>query len=143
MHGARGERRKYCSGHTHTLACEINARATACWLGMCQSCNSTRICSLRFILSKNLQKFHSPHLVIGYLVRHSGNKKLSYRRGTARCVVSIEILPIELSYGVVCVILRLAVLVELRLVTDTYRHRETDRHRAWLVPRMHSIARQK
>jgi len=35
----------------------------------------------------------------------------------------------ELSYGVVCVILRLAVLAELRLVTDTYRHRETDRHR--------------
>ena len=31
-----------------------------------------------------------------------------------------------LSWGVVCVILRLAVLVELRLVTD----RRTDRHRA-------------
>ena len=46
-----------------------------------------------------------------------------------------------LSCGVVCVILRLAVLVELRLVTD----RQTDGHRAmaWLVPRMHSIARQK
>ena len=28
-----------------------------------------------------------------------------------------------LSYGAVCVILRLAVLVELRLVTDTDRHR--------------------
>ena len=36
-----------------------------------------------------------------------------------------------LSCGVVCVILRLAVLVELRLVTD----------RQTLVPRMHSIAR--
>jgi len=31
--------------------------------------------------------------------------------------------------GVVCVILRLAVLVELRLVTDRHRHRQTDRHR--------------
>jgi len=40
----------------------------------------------------------------------------------------------ELSCGV-CVILRLALLVEQRLVTD----RRTDRHR--LVPRMHSIAR--
>ena len=41
-----------------------------------------------------------------------------------------------LSCGVVCVILRLAVLVELRLVTD----RQTDTG-LWLVPRMHSIAR--
>ena len=41
-----------------------------------------------------------------------------------------------LSCGVVCVILRLAVLVELRLVTDT----DTG---PWLVPRMHSIARKK
>ena len=29
-----------------------------------------------------------------YKLRDSANKKLSYRRGTARCVVSIEILPI-------------------------------------------------
>ena len=42
----------------------------------------------------------------------------------------------ELSCGVICVILRLAVLVELRLVTD----RRTDTGQ-WLVPRMHSIAR--
>ena len=42
----------------------------------------------------------------------------------------------RLSCGVVCVILCLAVLVELRLVTDT----DTG---PWLVPRMHSIARQK
>ena len=41
-----------------------------------------------------------------------------------------------LSCGVVCVILRLSVLVELRLVTD----RQTDTG-PWLVPRMHSIAR--
>ena len=48
------------------------------------------------------------------------------------------------SCGVVCVILRFAVLVEHRLVSDG--HRQTDRHRQtdtgpWLVPRMHSIAR--
>ena len=50
------------------------------------------------------------------------------------------------SCGVVCVILRFAVLVEHRLVTD--RHRQTDRQTEtqtdtglWLVPRMHSIAR--
>ena len=40
-----------------------------------------------------------------------------------------------LSCGVVRVILRLAVLVELRLVTDG----QTDTG-PWLVPRMHSIA---
>jgi len=45
-----------------------------------------------------------------------------------------------LSCGVVCVILRLAVLVELRLVTDGQTDRQTDT-RPWLVPRMHSIAR--
>ena len=33
-----------------------------------------------------------------------------------------------LSCGVVCVILSLAVLVELRLVTDTDRQTDTDRH---------------
>jgi len=47
-----------------------------------------------------------------------------------------------LSCGVVCVILRLAFLVELRLVTDT--ETQTDRQTdtgPWLVPRMHSIAR--
>ena len=44
--------------------------------------------------------------------------------------------------GVVYVILRLAVLVELRLVTDgrTDGHRQTDTG-PWLVPRMHSIVR--
>jgi len=51
-----------------------------------------------------------------------------------------------LSCGVVCVILRLSVLVELRLVTDTDTDRQTDRQTdtcPWLVPRMHCIARQK
>ena len=51
-----------------------------------------------------------------------------------------------LSCGVVYVIVCLAVLVELRLVTDrqTDRHRQTDTDTdtgPWLVPRMHSIAR--
>jgi len=52
----------------------------------------------------------------------------------------------EVSCGVVCVILRFAILVEHRLVTD--RHRQTDRQTqtqtdtgTWLVLRMHSIAR--
>ena len=45
-----------------------------------------------------------------------------------------------LSCGVVCVILRLAVLVELRLVTDRQTDGRTDTG-PWLVPRMHSIAR--
>ena len=71
-----------------------------------------------------------------------GNKKLSYRRGTARCVVSVEILQLPSNSaettGVVCVILRLAVLVEHRLVTDTDRQTDTG---PCLVPRMRSIAR--
>ena len=41
-----------------------------------------------------------------------------------------------LSSGIVCVILRLAVLAEHRFVTDS----QTDTG-PWLVPRMHSIAR--
>ena len=45
-----------------------------------------------------------------------------------------------LSCDVVCVILRLAVLVEFRLVTDRRTDRRTDTG-PWLVPRMHSIAR--
>ena len=45
-----------------------------------------------------------------------------------------------LSCGVVCVILRLAVLVELRLVTDRRTDGRTDTG-PWLVRRMHSIAR--
>ena len=46
-----------------------------------------------------------------------------------------------LSCGVVCVILRLAVLVELRLVTDRQTDRQTDTDTGpWLVPRMHCIA---
>ena len=42
------------------------------------------------------------------------------------------------SCGVVFVILRFAVLVELRLVTDTDRQTDTG---PWLIPRMHSIKR--
>jgi len=44
------------------------------------------------------------------------------------------------SCDVVYVILRVAVLVELRLVTDRRTDGETDTG-PWLVPRMHSIAR--
>ena len=45
-----------------------------------------------------------------------------------------------LSCCVVCVILCLAVLVELRLVADRRTDRQTDTG-PWLVPQMHSIAR--
>ena len=45
-----------------------------------------------------------------------------------------------LSCGVVCVTLRLAVLVELRLVTDRRTDTDTDTG-PWLVLRMHSITR--
>jgi len=45
-----------------------------------------------------------------------------------------------LSCGVVCVILRFAVLVELRLVTDRQTQIQTDTG-PWLVLCMHSIVR--
>jgi len=45
-----------------------------------------------------------------------------------------------ISCGVVYVILRLAVLVEHRLVTDGQTQTQTDTG-PWQVPRMHSIAR--
>jgi len=45
-----------------------------------------------------------------------------------------------LSCGVVCVILRLAVLVEHRLVTDGQTDGRTDGHRAMASTGMHSIA---
>ena len=48
------------------------------------------------------------------------------------------------SSGVVYVILRLGVLVELQLVTDGRTDRQTDRRTdtgPWLVQRMYSIAR--
>jgi len=45
------------------------------------------------------------------------------------------------SCGVVCVILRFAVLVEHRLVTDKRADRRTDRHRAMASTADHSIAR--
>ena len=45
-----------------------------------------------------------------------------------------------LSCGVVCVILRLAVLVQHRLVTDRHRRTQTDTG-PWLVQWMHSITR--
>jgi len=48
----------------------------------------------------------------------------------------------ELSCGVVLVILRLAVLVELRLVTNRQTQTDTDTDTGpWLVPRMRNIAR--
>ena len=54
-------------------------------------------------------------------------------------------LPDSLGYrGVVCVILRFAVLVEHRLVTDRRTDGQTDGRTntgPWLVPRMHSLAR--
>jgi len=46
----------------------------------------------RFIHGQKL--FSPPHLTNVFALPPKENKKLSYRRGTARCVVSVEILPI-------------------------------------------------
>ena len=58
------------------------------------------------------------------------------------CGVVCVTVELYISCGVVYVILRLAVLVELRLVTDRQTQTQTDTG-PWLVglPRMHSIAR--
>ena len=48
----------------------------------------------------------------------------------------------DLSYGIVCVIGRLAVLTEYRLVTDRQTDgRRTDTRRQHYIPRCHSVAR--
>jgi len=50
-------------------------------------------CSLHYLFLQATSLF--PHgVTIVWRSQQTGNKKLSYRRGTARCVVSIEILPI-------------------------------------------------
>jgi len=48
----------------------------------------------------------------------------------------------RLSREIVCVILRLAVLVELQLVTNTQRNRQTDRHRAMAYIAQISVVKQ-
>ena len=45
-------------------------------------------------VEKKKKKERTPKKHKSYLKLTITNKKLSYRRGTARCVVSIEILPI-------------------------------------------------
>ena len=59
-------------------------------------CNSNPVTLIRSFTQTcfNIYKpwsFASYTVALGHL---NSNKKLSYRRGTARCVVSIEILPI-------------------------------------------------
>jgi len=75
--------------------------------------------------------FDSPHL---HLAPQQGVIPVEFRRVLWHQKTTLP----ELSYGVVCVILRLAVLVEHRLVTD-WRTDTRRKHRP--IPRMHSIAR--
>jgi len=71
--------------------------------------------------------FDTPHL---HLAPSYGGTPVEFRGDLWRQKTRVP----ELSCGLVCVILHLAVLVELRLVTDT----DTG---PWLVLHMHSIAR--
>ena len=76
--------------------------------------------------------FNLPHL---HLAPPLGVTPVEFRKKIWRQKTRVP----GLSYGVVCVILRLAVLVELRLVTDT--HTQTDTRtdtRPWHIPREHS-----
>ena len=85
-------------------------------------------------LSK-IADFDSPHL---HLAPSQGVTPVEFRGDLWRQKTRVP----GLSCGVVRVILRLAVLVEPRLVTDrrTRTDGQTDTG-PWLVPRMHSIAR--
>jgi len=72
--------------------------------------------------------FDPPHL---HLVPPYGVTPVEFRGDLWHQKIRVP----SLLCGVVCVILRLATLVELRIVTD--RQMDTG---PWLVPRMHSIA---
>ena len=77
-----------------------------------------RVRDIASYLSK-VADFDPPHL---YLAPPQGVIQVEFRGDLWHPKTRVP----ELSCGVVCVILRLAVLVELRLVTDG----QTDRHRA-------------
>jgi len=81
-------------------------------------------------LSK-VDDFYPPHLHLAFW-RLAGGDPVEFRGDLWHQKTRVP----ELSCGVVCVILRLAVLVEHRLYSD----RRTDTGHL-LVPRMHSIAR--
>jgi len=79
--------------------------------------------------------FDPPHL---YLAPPQGVIPVEFRGDLWRPKTRVP----GLSFDVVYVILRLAVLVGLRLVTDGQTDRQTDGHRAMaIVPQMQSIAR--
>jgi len=77
--------------------------------------------------------FDTPHL---YLAPLQGVTPVEFRGDLWQPKTRVH----GLSCGVVCVIIRLAVLVEHRLVTDGQTDEQTDTG-PWLVPRMHGIAR--
>ena len=85
--------------------------------------------------SSKVADFDPPHL---YLAPPYGVTPVEFRGDLWHQKARVP----GLSCGVVCVIVCLAVLVELRLVTDTDRQTDTDPG-PWLVPQMHSIARLK
>ena len=71
----------------------------ACAL-ICTLCNIFIIIIIILSHNKKLQNNNSTKYPIKPLARRDAViKKLSYRRGTARCVVSIEILPIAPQQG--------------------------------------------
>ena len=92
------------------------------------SCRPTFF-EIRRVLSK-LANFDLPHL---HLAPPLGVTPFEFGKNFWRQKTRVP----GLSCGVVCVFLCLAILVELRLVTDTDRHRQTDT-RPWHIPREQS-----
>ena len=124
-------------GHSRSTAMSPFDRAHSCHTATGTS-YSTLIETMRLYIASYLSKvadFHPPHL---HSAPPQGVTPVEFRGDLWLQKTRVP----GLSCGVVYVILCLAVLVELRLVTDGHRHRRTDTDTGpWLVPRMHSIVR--
>jgi len=124
-------------GHSSSTAMSPFDRAHSCHTAT-RTSYSTLIETMRLYIASYLSKvadFDPPHL---HSAPPQGVTPVEFRGDLWLQKTRVS----GLSCGVVCVILRLAVLVELRLVTDGHRHRRTDTDTGpWLVPRMHSIVR--
>ena len=82
-------------------------------------------------LTKKTNDPHSPNSVTDKPRRTTDQyKKLCYGRRTRDTLVNIQTRVPDLSCRIICVILRLAVLIQYRSLTDTHihTHRQTDRH---------------
>ena len=85
-----------------------------------------------YMLSSCVCVFVFLFVTLQYCITRGYNKRLCYGRGTTRrtCQQKFCNYKISLLYGIICVILRLAIFTQYRSVTDTHTHteRRTDRY---------------